>query len=196
MRSEARWALAAALALGIGVVAAEPYARLTAPFYRVAATSIGAAHHWAISQVIVEPRGSTPGTFLQLHGAVPAADGTGRVASLITRVQVGAVIEGSLIFWTLLFAWPAPPRRRIDRLLLGIPLFLGLEAATTVCQLLNGFAEASALLAGAQDPLTPWERWSRFIESGGRDVLAVCAALLAVAAESRLTPAAAARSPP
>ena len=101
------------------------------------------------------------------------------------------MIEGPLIYWSLLLAWPAPWRLRAARLLLGIPLFLGLEAATTVCQLLNGFAETSAILAGAGDPVTAWERWSRFIESGGRDVLAVCAALLTIAVAFWLVPAAA-----
>jgi hypothetical protein len=116
-------------------------------------------------------------------------------ATLIGRVQAGAAIEGPLIFWTLLLAWPAQARRRSALLLIGVPVFLGLEAATTVCQLLNGFAEASAIIAGSGS-MTGWERWSRFIESGGRDVLAVCAALLTVASARRLVPNVAARPAP
>jgi hypothetical protein len=61
--------------------------------------------------------------------------------------------------------------------------------------LLNGFAEASAIISGSGS-MTGWERWSRFVESGGRDVLAVCAALLTVASARRLVPTVAARPAP
>jgi hypothetical protein len=60
-------------------------------------------------------------------------------------------------------------------------VFLALEAATTGCQLLHSMAEASAILAG-EDPVTFWERWSRFLEAGGRFVLEVATALVTVAA--------------
>ena len=48
--------------------------------------------------------------------------------------------------------------------------------------------EASAMLAGEIDPLTAWEQWSRFLESGGRFALELCAALLAVALSAAATP--------
>jgi hypothetical protein len=137
-----------------------------------------------------------PGVFVRVHGEVRAvANAAQPAATLIGRVHAGAAIEGPLIFWTLLLAWPASARRRGALLLIGVPVFLGLEAATTVCQLLNGFAEASAIIAGS-GAITGWERWSRFLESGGRDVLAVFAALLTVASARRLVPAVAARSAP
>ena len=117
-----------------------------------------------------------------------------RVAQLVGRVQVGAVVEGPVIFWTLLLAWPARPRRRMAALLLGVPVFVVLETSTTVCQLISGFAEASAIMAGDPDPVTPWDHWSRFIESGGRDVLAVVGALLTLSGAGVLTPTAGARS--
>jgi len=71
--------------------------------------------------------------------------------------------------------------------LVGIPVFLGLEAATTVCQLLSPLAYGSAVLTGDASPLTWWDRWSRFLENGRRIALAVTAATLAVAA-ARINP--------
>jgi hypothetical protein len=148
-----------------------------------------------VNGVAVERDGERPGLFLRLHGGVAAAPDSTRGARIITRMQVGAVIEGPLVFWTLVLVWPASGRRRITRIAIGLPVFALLEAATTVCQLLTGFAEAAAALAGRPDTVTAWDHWSRFLESGGRDVLAVCAALLTVAAASRLTPAVAAPRP-
>jgi hypothetical protein len=64
-------------------------------------------------------------------------------------------------------------------------VFVLLEAATTVCQLMNPLAYASAVLAGERDPLTAWECWSRFLEDGGRVGLAVVAAALVAAGAAR-----------
>jgi hypothetical protein len=47
-------------------------------------------------------------------------------------------------------------------------------------------AQASAMLAGDSDPVTPWDRWSRFLEAGGQFVLAFGSAIL-VAAMTRRT---------
>jgi hypothetical protein len=196
MRLERRWLIAARAALLVGALGAEIYARLAAPYYRTAATWIARGRPWTITQVDVAPDAPRPGVFVRMHGEVRAvANAAQPAATLIGRVQAGAAIEGPLIFWTLLLAWPAQARRRGALLLIGVPVFLGLEAATTVCQLLNGFAEASAIIAGSGS-MTGWERWSRFIESGGRDVLAVCAALLTVASARRLVPTVAARPAP
>ena len=94
---------------------------------------------------------------------------------------MGEVIETPLVFWTLVLLWPArTARQRVWRVAAGLPLFLALEAVTTGCQLVHPLAEASALLAGEQDPITVWEYWSRFLEAGGRFGLEVAAALLAV----------------
>lgn len=38
------------------------------------------------------------------------------------------------------------------------------------------------MLNGDPDPLTPWERYSRFLEGGGRFVLEVLGALLTIGA--------------
>jgi hypothetical protein len=67
----------------------------------------------------------------------------------------------------------------------GIPVFLGLEGITTGIQLMHSLAEVSAILAGETNPLTLWERWSRFLEASGRFVIEVCAALLTIAIVQR-----------
>jgi hypothetical protein len=196
MRLERRCLIAAMAALLVGALGAEIYARLAAPYYRTAATWVARGRPWTITQVDVAPDAPRPGVFVRMHGEVRAvANAAQPAATLIGRVQAGAAIEGPLIFWTLLLAWPARARRRGALLLIGVPVFLGLEVATTVCQLLNGFSEASAIIAGSGS-MTGWERWSRFIESGGRDALAVCAALLTVASARRLVPNVAARPAP
>jgi hypothetical protein len=197
MRLERRWLIAAAVALLVGALGAQTYAQLAAPYYRTAAAWIARGHPWTITRVDVAQDAARPGVFVRLHGEVRAVANAARPAAmLIGRVQAGAAIEGPLIFWTILLAWPGETRRRGALLIMGIPVFLGLEAATTVCQLLSGFADASAAIAGEPGAITWWERWSRFIESGGRDVLALCAALLTVAGARRLAPAVAARSTP
>jgi hypothetical protein len=218
MGREWRWPAIAIVALLAGAFGAQPYVQLLAPYYRSAAVWLAKGRPWTITRVDVAEDAARPGVFVRLHGEINAqpvpartttlvAQPTASVvqpttsvarpaASVIGRVQAGAAIEGPLLFWTLLLAWPAALRRRAVLLLMGIPIFLGLEAATTVCQLLSGFAEASAVLAGDFDPLTGWERWSRFLESGGRDVLAVCAALLTIAGARRLAPNAGVRSAP
>ena len=109
---------------------------------------------------------------------------------------MGEAVETPIVFWTLVLLWPARTAREyLVRLAVGIPVFLGIEAATTACQLVNPLAEASALLAGEQSPLTLWERWSRFLEAGGRFALEVAAAILPIALDLRRpTPHAAMRT--
>jgi hypothetical protein len=196
-RLEWRWLVVVAAALTMGALGATSYAQAMAPFYRAAASWVARGRPWIISEVEVSHQDGRPGTFLRLHGeARKSADAARPAALLATRIQVGAVVEGPLIFWTLLLLWPAASgRRRLALIVCGIPVCLALETSTTVCQLLNGFAEGSALLAGASNPLTAWERWSRFLESGGRDVVAVCAALFTIAVASRVERAASTRPP-
>jgi hypothetical protein len=94
---------------------------------------------------------------------------------------VAAVAQSPVLFWSVLLAWPTPRRRqRLQLLLLGIPLFLALEAATSVCQLLTPFADVSAALSGHAEQTSAWEYWSRFLEEGGRVVLGLGAALCVV----------------
>ncbi|HEY4445722.1 MAG TPA: hypothetical protein VGN30_15680 [Steroidobacteraceae bacterium] len=183
MRREWRWGIAAVVALSIGAIGAEPYAKLAAPYYTVAARWIAEGRPWQVAGIDVAPNRSGPGSVLRLTGFVrQRADDAQPAANLISKLQVAAVVESPLIFWTVLFLWPvASCRRRVALLALGVPVFLGLEGATTVCQLINPLAYGSAVLAGGSDPVTPWEHWSRFLEAGGRVALAVGAALLVVA---------------
>jgi hypothetical protein len=188
MRREWRWAIAGVAALTIGVAGAESYARLAAPYYAAVATLIAQAHPWKILGVVVTEEGSAHGAILQLTGEVRRRrDDPKPAARVVSHVQVGEAVETPLVFWTLLLVWPAVSvPRRLIYLAIGIPVFLGLEAVTTACQLVHSMAEASAVLGGDRDPLTVWERWSRFLEAGGAFAVAVLAALFTVAIAARL----------
>jgi hypothetical protein len=180
VRPELRWGLAAAVALTIGVTCAEPYARLVAPFYAAVDRRISLHRPWEVTGVGVRPGKSNLTAELQLQADVFRYQGApNRAARVVGRVQVGEVIETPIVFWTLLLMWPAASiRQRVTRLLVGIPVFLALEAMTTAAQLILPMAQASAMLAGDRDPVTSWDRWSRFLEAGGQFVLASGFAIL------------------
>lgn len=184
MRPEWRWMLVAAAALAVGMSCAEPYARLAVPYYVTVARQIARLYPWTIDELVVAPDTRSPGAVLQLTGEVSRQRGDATPAArVVSRTQVGEAIETPIVFWSLLLAWPsATVRQRLLRLAVGIPVFLSLEAVTTVAQLVHSLADASAMLAGDDDPLTVWERWSRFLENGGRFVLETAAALLTIAA--------------
>ena len=194
MRPEWRFGLAAALALSAGAFCAEPYARLAAPCYAAVDRLVAGLHPWSITEVAVTPDPQSQGVVLRLMGEVRRRRADLQPAALVvTRLQVGEAIQTPLVFWTLLLMWPAATHReRWTRLGVGVATFLGLEIITTAAQLLHPMAEASALLSGQLDLLTPWERWSEFLEAGGNFVVAATAALAAVAAAhaigSRLRP--------
>jgi hypothetical protein len=192
VRPEIRWILAAALALTIGVACAEPYARLAAPYYAAVARLISLGHPWTIVSVAVKPGTKSPSPELQLMGEVRRSPEDLRPAGrIISHVQVGEAVETPVVFWTLLLIWPANTmRQRLMRLAIGIPVFLGAEAHTTGVQLMHSMAEVSALLAGELNPLTLWERWSRFLEGGGQFVLACGFAVLVLASTKRSEPVA------
>jgi len=176
MKRELRWLAIALSMLALGVLCARPYARLASPFYALAARMIAHGRPWTISSVEVARGNSSPGAILRMSGTVSerkndAVPG----ARLVSKLQVAPVI-----FWTLLVAWPAASVRRLALIGIAVPIFVGLEVATTVCQLIGPFAYASAVLAGDADPVTWWERWSRFLEAGGRVGLAFVAALATI----------------
>jgi hypothetical protein len=99
-------------------------------------------------------------------------------ARVVSHVQVGEVVETPLVYWTLILMWPvASMRERWLRAALALPGFLAVEALTTPAQLLGPLAQASAILAGDDDPLTVWDRWSRFLEAGGQFVFVTAAAI-------------------
>jgi hypothetical protein len=189
MRLELRWGLAATAALALGVGCAEPYARLAAPCYALAAELLARGHPWEIDRIVVAPGRTRFTAELQLHGYVRRSmSSPDHAARVVGRVQVGEVVETPLVFWTLLLGWPAATlRQRAWRLAGGIPMFLCLEALTTGTQLMLPLAQASAILADDPDPVTPWDHWSRFLESGGQFVLDCAAAALIAAAPGRHT---------
>ncbi len=180
MRPERRLILGAIVALGVGVIAAKPYARLAAPYYQRVAEWVAEGRPWEIERVEVVPSPSGLGAVLRLTGEVSKYVAAVKPsARLVSKLQVAAVIESPAIFWTTLLIWPAASQRqRLLRAFAGIPIFLGLEAGTTVCQLLSPLAYASATVASEHPTVTSWELWSRFLEGGGRIALALVAATL------------------
>jgi hypothetical protein len=187
MRPELHWASAAAAAFGLGMTFSQGYARLAAPYYVAVDRLIAAGHPWEITSIDVRPGKSNLSAELQLQAFVRRKrDDRNPAAKVIGRVQVGEVIETPMVFWTVLLAWPAASiRQRTMRIIVGVPAFLGLEAITTATQLILPMAQASAMLAGDNDPVTAWDRWSRFLEAGGGFVLSLFAALLTVALAAR-----------
>lgn len=184
MRREWRWILTASALLALGAIGAKPYATLAAPYYTVAASWIARGHPWEVTDVGVVPSTLGSGAILRLRGAVrERAEDSRPAARLISKLQVASVVEALVVYWSLLILWPLRSyRERLWLLALGVPVFLCLETATTVCQLLNPLAYGSAALAGHSDEITAWERWSRFLEAGGRAALALTAALLTISA--------------
>jgi hypothetical protein len=207
MRPERRRTLAVvlivALALAAGMYAGGSYARLAAPFYATAATLVAKGHPWKVNGVRVSADQGMHGEVLRFTGEVRRSPDDAHPAAIIeSHVQVEEVIETPVIFLSLLLLWPAPTiRERAWRLALAIPAFITLEILTTVCELLRPLAEASALLNGETNPLTLWERWTRFLEAGGRFVLEIVGIILTVGAARKLAvsrsrpPSAAASSP-
>lgn len=187
MRPEIRWGLAALAALAIGVACAEPYARLAAPYYAAVDRLIAIGHPWDVISVDVRPGNSHLSAELQLWAWVRRHAGDLNPAAKVQgRVQVGEAVETPMIFWTVLLVWPAASnRQRILRLVTGIPIFLCLEACTTATQLILPMAQASAILAGNNDPVTGWDYWSRFLEAGGGFVLTIGGALLTMTIAAR-----------
>jgi hypothetical protein len=182
VRSEFRWALAAAAAFALGATFAEPYARLVAPYYAAVDRLIATGHPWDIISVDVRPGKSKLSAELQLWAFVRRNPGElNPAAKVLGHVQVGEVVETPMVFWTLLLIWPATSiRKRVTLLLVGVPVFLGVEAITTATQLILPMAQASAILAGDNDPVTVWDRWSRFLEAGGQFAIVCGAAIIVV----------------
>jgi hypothetical protein len=137
-------------------------------------------------EVVRDP--SSHSAVLRLTGEVRQhRDDVRPLAVVLSSAQVGEVIETPMVYWTLLLMWPATTRGwRLRSLALGIPVFLALEAVTTPIQLVYSMARATAILAG-EDPLTIWERWSRFLEPGGRFALETVAAFVTVALTSAVS---------
>ena len=190
MKQWVRWVLIASVALVIGATCAADYARLATPYYTATAGFIARFHPWKIVDVRVTDDRASQGTILRLVGQVRRHPDDARPAAfVVSHVQVGEIIETPLVFWSLVLGWPwLSMRRYVWRIGLAIPVFLGLEVATTTCQLLYPLAEASSLLAGNPDGSSLAEAWSRFLEAGGRFALELTGALLVVAGSKSWPP--------
>jgi hypothetical protein len=188
MRREWLWGLAAVSALAAGAWGGDGYARLAAPAYRAAAELIARGHPWKIEEVRVVPDVTMPGTVLRLIGDVRRQPGDPKAAAVVVaRVTVGAVVQGPVVFWLLVLLWPArDAHQRWLRVALALPVFLGLEGVTTLCELLAPLTDATAELAGQPAAVTAWDRWSKLVEAGGRIALAAAAAAVTVAAAQGL----------
>jgi hypothetical protein len=188
MSLKLRLIVGAILALTLGSIGGERYAAAAAPYYAYVARLIAHAHPWQIVTVELTPPDAKSVRVLRLIGQVRRDSGDqDPSATVVQKLQVGEVVEAFAVFWPMLLLWPAAStRQRLLLCLLGIPVFLILEAATTGVQLLHSLPQASAMLNGETDPVTPWERYSRFLEAGGRFVLEVCAVLLTVGAAKTL----------
>jgi hypothetical protein len=182
MRREIWWGLIAIAVLALASAGAQRYARLATQYYAAVARMIALGHPWQIVSVEVRPSAAGTGSELVLIGDVRRRSSDARPgARVVAHVQVGEVVETPAVFWTMLLLWPAGSiRQRLMRIAVGLPVFLGLEAITTVAQLVHSLPEASAVLAGEGDPITVWDRWSRFLEAGGRFVVEVSGVLLTV----------------
>ena len=165
---------------------AQPYAHIAAPFYEAVDRLIAISHPWDITSVDVRPGRSNLSAEVQLWAFVRQhVDDPTPAARVVARVQVGEVVEGPMVFWAIVLAWPAVSiRARLLRSLVGIPVFLLVEAITTAAQLIVPMAQASAILGGDANPVTVWDYWSRFLEAGGQFALACSAAVMVVAITS------------
>jgi hypothetical protein len=182
MRREWIWGLVALAVFAAAAWGADGYARLVAPAYRAAAELIASGRPWKIEEVRVVRDASVPGTVLRLIGDVRRQPGDPKAAAVVVaRVTVGALVQGPVVFWLLVLLWPArSAQQRWLRVALALPVFVGLEGVTTLCELLAPFTDASAALAGQPAAVTAWDRWSKFVEAGGRTALAAAAAALTV----------------
>jgi len=182
MRRELRWGAISIAILVVASLGAEGYARLAAPYYAAVARLVALGHPWQIVSVEVEPSDVGPGSVLLLVGDIRRdAEDARPAARVVARVHVGEAVETPAVFWTMLVLWPAASfHRRLARIAVGVPIFLGLETVTTALQLVHGMAEAAAFLASGSDALTLGERWARFLEAGGHFGIEVCGALLVI----------------
>ncbi len=169
-----RLAILGSVLLALGGLIAPGYARVAVPYYQFTAQLIASSQGWYVDRVqIVDSVPGHPRT-LQLVGRVydPTLHRHG-FATVTGVIQIAAVLQGPLVFIGVVLLLPAGSWREWRRrLLLGLPVLLLLDALTTVLSLLHAFAEANAIYMGEATPTTPWEIWTRVLESGGRIALA------------------------
>ena len=188
IRPDWRILCAALITVAVGSIAAPAYLRRVAPCYLSAARLIARGEPWQIVDVAVEPSTDKPGMIQQLSALVSGGDARHtRHAQLLGKVHAGAAIEPLLTFWLVLLAWPAvSAKQRWVRILMGAPVFILTDAATTIVSLMHALPWAQNTLAGLPDVPTGWDRWVDFLEAGGRFAISVSAALLTIAAAAQL----------
>jgi hypothetical protein len=166
MRRELRWLAAAA----------------ATPLYRLGADWLIEGKPWQINSIEIHDATGDSRRELWMTGELKSRSWDSQPAARAeSRLQLAAVMQNPVVFWLVLLLVPvASLRSRLTLLGLGVPLFLLLEIGTTSCQLVNAMVQTAAMLEGEADPLTWTERWSRFLESGGRLVVEVCASLCCV----------------
>ena len=126
---------------------------------------------WQIVDVAVEPSTDNPGMILQLSALVSGGDARHtRHAQLLGKVHAGAAIEPLLTFWLVLLAWPAvSAKQRWVRILMGAPVFILTDAATTIVSLMHALPWAQNTLAGLPDvPTLRNQRQRRVADDRGR----------------------------
>jgi hypothetical protein len=176
------WLLTCTLFLIIASEFSASDVRFAMPFYSVVSRCIADIRGWKVESL--ELRSSDRGPYghaLVLTGSVSASPDNGRWARVVTKLGVGAIVETPLVFWLLLVLWPTRSSREWGwSIFAAVPIFLVLEAATTITQLIHNLPDAEAILAGDLHPVTSWQVWSRFLEEGGRFAVVVLGASMAV----------------
>ena len=175
---------AALVMVAVGSMAEPAYLRLVAPCYLCVARLIAHGEPWQIVDVGVKPSPDNPGVILQMSALVSGGDAVHtRHAQLLGKVEAGAAIEPLVTFWLVLLAWPTvSAKERWLRILMGAPVFILTDTATTIVSLMHALPWAHNTLAGLPDAPTGWDRWVDFLEAGGRVAVSFSAALLTIAA--------------
>ncbi len=187
MPAKWRWFLVAALMLSAAAGGARYYAQAAIPYYAGVSKLIALFRPWQVLSIKSAMDSQNQSRVLLLRAFVfRHANDPQPAALVVSRAQVGEVVETPLIFWGALLLWRGLKAPRWRVFLTGVPVFLLLEVLTTMCQLIQPLATASAILGGENDPRTFLDYWCRFLEGGGRFVIEVLAAAVAVAAAQRL----------
>jgi hypothetical protein len=176
-----RWGIAALAALALGALFADQYTAWLSPYYGAVTRMLASGHPWSIEQVQLEP-GRDGTSALTLRATVRlAADKRRPNAAVVEQLRSGLVIQTAMVFWLVLLAWPTRlVRQRPLRVLCALPVYLLLEIVTTGVQLIHGLPGIAQLLRGNAYRTTTLDYWAAFLEEGGRIVLAIVAALLAL----------------
>lgn len=183
MPRELRLFLIMAITLAVGLAGARTYARMMVPYYAAMGRLLAGLHTWQVQEVGMSREGPGGAQEVRLVAIVRKIPSQPLPALRVeSTMDVGDVVQLPVIFWGILLAWRADTMRQLlQRLAMGVPVFLTLETVTTVCQLVGPMAEAAEYLNGNPHPVTAWEIWARLLETGGRQALAAVAALLIVA---------------